>query len=479
LHVPLRWDYESFLQADSGVLTGNRTLFANVYQVPPGYFLLASRYGTQLHRYWDFDYPRLTELPSKNSEDKNSEDSIEKLRYTLDEAIRLRLRADVPVGCYLSGGVDSSTVLGIAATHQSEPIHAFTVAFDDEAYNEESIAREMAAHVGAHFQVLPFRQSDLAEHFADTIWHCETIVVNANAIARYLLNQTARKAGYKVVLTGDGSDGIFGSYRDFHQGMLHYNTQGQDRQTIEHLRKALKLNQPALEDAWLTEDNPTHPLNRVQRTLGFVPAGIAIVFKEAFKSRSFYSPAFLAQIAQRDAYRILLNQIDVQGQLTGRDPGHQSLYLWAKTVILNSQFRRLMDGVEMAHSIEGRVPFLDHKVVELVRHIPISLNIRGMTAKYALREAAQPFITDTVYRRKSHPFRAPPSTKKPNEAFFQFIQDTLRGSTMAQVPFYNQASVIQLLDKLPTMIDSERRGLDSVLMKMLSACILQERFKLV
>lgn len=450
-----------------------------MYQVPPGYFLLASRYGTQLHRYWDFDYPRLTELPSKNSEDKNSEDYIEKLRYTLDEAIRLRLRADVPVGCYLSGGVDSSTILGIAATHQSEPIHAFTVAFDDEAYNEESIAREMAAHVGAHFQVLPIRQSDLAEHFADTIWHCEMLVVNANATARYLLNQTAREAGYKVILTGSGSDDIFGGYKSFRQDMLCYNTQGQDEQMIEHLRETLKLKQPALEDSCLTEDKPTHPLNRVQRTLGFIPAWIAIVFKEVLKSRSFYSPAFLAQIAQRDAYRILLNQIDVQGQLTGRDPVHQSLYLWAKTVLLNSLFRRLAEGVEMAHSIEGRVPFLDHKVVELVRHIPISLKMRGMTEKYVLREAAQPFITDTVYHRKKHSFRAPPSTKKPNEAFSQFIQDTLRGSTMAQIPFYNEASVIQLLDKLPTMIDSERRGLDSVLMKMLSACILQERFELV
>ncbi|HDN25689.1 MAG TPA: asparagine synthase (glutamine-hydrolyzing) [Thioploca sp.] len=460
--VPAHWDYESFLQADNGVLTGNRTLFANVYQVPPGYFLLASRYGIQLHRYWDFDYPHLTELQFQKSEEY-----IEKLRDTLDEAVRLRLRGDVPVGCYLSGGLDSSTILGMATSHQSKPIHAFTVAFDDEAYNEEPIAREMAKQAGAHLHVIPVRQSDLAEHFADAIWHSEMLAVNANTVAKFLLSRAVRDAGYQVVLTGDGSDEIFASYGFFEKDMLRYNSEGQDEQTLKNRREELKRN-----------DNPessTQALKHIQRTLGFVPAWIEAVFKEHIKSRSFYSPAFMAQFAQHDAYRIFLNQIDIQGQLVGREPVHQSLYLWDKTILPNYLLRRLGDGIEMAHSISARLPFLDHKVVEFVRNIPVSFKISGMTEKYVLQEAARPFIIETI---ESRSFRAPPSILKPNNALHQLTQDTLCGSQMAKVPFYNQANVIQLLDELPTMTHSQRRGIDSVLMKMLSACILQERFKL-
>jgi asparagine synthase (glutamine-hydrolysing) len=461
--VPAHWDYESFLQADHGVLTGNRTLFANVYQVPPGYFLLASRYGIQLHRYWDFDYPHLTELPFQKREEYS-----EKLRDTLDEAVRLRLRADVPVSCYLSGGLDSSTILGMAARHQSEPIHAFTVAFDDEAYNEEPIAREMATYVGAHLHVIPVRQSDLAEHFAEAIWHNEMLAGNANIAAKFLLSRAVRDAGYQIVLTGDGSDEIFASYEFFKKDSLRYNSKQQDEH--QNLREALKLKHNPF-----NADSSTQALNHIQRTLGFVPAWIEAFFKAHLNSRSLYSEAFRVEFARHDAYRIFLNQIDIQKQLIGREPVHQSLYLWNKTILPNYLLRRVGDGIEMAHSIYGRLPFLDHKVVEFVRNIPVSFKIRGMTEKYVLQEAARPFIIETI---KSRSFRAPPSILKPNNALHQLTQDTLRGSQMTSVPFYNQAKVIQLLDELPTMAHSQLRGIDLVLMKMLSACIIQEQFKL-
>ena len=138
----------------------------------------------------------------------------------------------------------------------------------------------------------------------------------------------------------------------------------------------------------------------------------------------------------------------------------------------------LGDGVEMAHSIEGRLPFLAHKVVELVCNMPVALKIRGLTEKYVLR-AAKPFITDTMYNRQKHPFLAPPSTFNLHEALQQLVQDTLRSSLMASVPFYNHAAVINLLDQLPTMSESKRASTDVILMKMLSTCILQERFKLM
>jgi asparagine synthase (glutamine-hydrolysing) len=166
--------------------------------------------------------------------------------------------------------------------------------------------------------------------------------------------------------------------------------------------------------------------------------------------------------------------------LNGRDPLNKSLFVWAKSVLPNYILNLLGDRMEMAHSVEGRVPFLDHHVVECVCRAPVSLKlkIRGLSEKYLLREAAKPLITETVYRRQKHPFLAPPVTTVPTEQFHQMMQDTLRGPLLAALPFYDQKKVVALLDQLPAMADSDRMGWDPVLMSVLSACVVQERFRL-
>src|SRR6266478_3921966 len=115
-------------------------------------------------------------------------------RHALDEAVRLRLRADVPVGCYLSGGLDSCAVLGLAALHHAEPIRAFTLTFDRPDYDEGAIAREMADHAGADFQPIPLTQTDLADHFVDAVVQAETLASNAHGVAKYLLSRAVRDA---------------------------------------------------------------------------------------------------------------------------------------------------------------------------------------------------------------------------------------------------------------------------------------------
>jgi asparagine synthase (glutamine-hydrolysing) len=166
------------------------------------------------------------------------------------------------------------------------------------------------------------------------------------------------------------------------------------------------------------------------------------------------------------------------GQVAGREPVNQSLYLWSKAVLPSYVLTVLGDRMEMAHSVEGRLPFLDHHVVELVRDLPISQKIRGMTEKYVLREAARPVLTATVYGRHKHPFLTPPSALSPGERLHELVQETLRGSVMASVPFYDQAKVVALLDSLPALTDDARTAFDPILMVLLSACCLHERYKL-
>jgi asparagine synthase (glutamine-hydrolysing) len=187
---------------------------------------------------------------------------------------------------------------------------------------------------------------------------------------------------------------------------------------------------------------------------------------------------FRANVGEREGYHALLNDLDVHRQLAGRDPVHQSLYLWSKTLLPNYILAMLGDRMEMAHSIEGRVPFLDHHLVEVIRSQPVSQKIRGMTEKYVLREAVRDVITDTVYRRQKHPFLSPPATLNPTEKLNTLVQDTLRGPVLASIPFFDQKRIVRLLDSVDTMDEGSPVANDQVLMILVSACVLHERFHL-
>lgn len=165
-------------------------------------------------------------------------------------------------------------------------------------------------------------------------------------------------------------------------------------------------------------------------------------------------------------------------QLNGRDAVNQSLYLWSKSVLPNYILTMLGDRMEMAHSIEGRVPFLDHHVVETVCSLPVSQKIHGTTEKFVLREAARDVITDTIYRRQKHPFLSPPAILNRKGRLSMLIEDTLRGSTLASLPFFDQKKIIGLLDSIDTMDEGTRVVNDQVLMLLLSACVLHEGFHL-
>lgn len=134
--------------------------------------------------------------------------------------------------------------------------------------------------------------------------------------------------------------------------------------------------------------------------------------------------------------------------------------------------------MEMAHSIEGRVPFLDHHLVELMRSQPVTQKIRGATQKYVLRESVRNVITDTVYRRHKHPFLSPPATLNQQSRFNILLQDTLRSPILSSMPFFDRPKVLNLLDNLNKMDEPSRVANDQVLMTLLSACVLHHRFQL-
>jgi len=175
---------------------------------------------------------------------------------------------------------------------------------------------------------------------------------------------------------------------------------------------------------------------------------------------------------------VLLDHVNVSGKLAGRHPVNQSLYLWGRSVLPNYIISNLGDRMEMAHSVEGRVPFLDHKVVECAAKMPVGMKINGMTEKFVLREATRSVLTEEVYRRQKHPFLSPPSTLQTDGRLYALVQDTLRGPGVDAIGIYDRKKVVALLDSLPEMDDASRTRFDPALMTMLSYCLLQERFSL-
>ncbi len=192
--------------------------------------------GHRLHQYWDVDYPADADAPAPRSE----REYVQGFREVLEESVKTRLRADVPVGCYLSGGIDSCAVLGLAALHHNGPVRAYTLTFDGAQYDESAIAKEMALLAGADFHPIPITQADLAANFRDSVMQAELPCLNAHTVAKYMLSRAVRQNGYKVVLTGEGSDEILAGYPHFRRDMLLYHTAGQDPAEVARLMQQLE-----------------------------------------------------------------------------------------------------------------------------------------------------------------------------------------------------------------------------------------------
>ena len=188
------------------------TAFEGIHAVEPGQMVVVERRDGQLRvrtqKYWDLNFPRLSERGQPLAD----EEYIEALRHHFVEAIQLRLEADVPVACYLSGGIDSCSIMGIAAACQQSPVKAFTIGFDDTDYDETAIARQMAQAVNADQDILMVEGGQLYDHFARTIWHTERSIYNTFTVAKLLMSEHVNKSGYRVVVTGEGSDELFAGY---------------------------------------------------------------------------------------------------------------------------------------------------------------------------------------------------------------------------------------------------------------------------
>lgn len=471
LGIKLAIDEENFVQQINFFATPDGSLFKNIYQIQPAHFLIKSDFSAQpfIQNYWDFNYPKSDILLNNNTQDY-----ILGFREILKQSIGLRLKADVPVACYLSGGLDSCSILGIAQHLSSKPISSFTLTFEHADYDEAKQAEEMAAFVGSPYNPISISQDHIAHSMEDAVWHAERFMINGHGVAKYLLSKAVNKAGIKVVLTGEGSDEIFGGYAHFRQDKILYNDHisTQEKEALmEHLKNTNKVS-----NAIAYADTDNFDQNLLIRQLGFLPSWIRGFNTNKSKILEILATDTREKYASRDFASFALNRLDIANQIEGRDFLSRSLYLWSRLILPHYLLTVLGDRMEMAHSVEGRVPFLDHHLVNYVVQMPSELKIKDLTEKYALREAAKPFITKTIYERQKHPFLAPPAflAAKKN-AMAQLIEESLRGSALSNLAFINQKKVVNILDKYSDFSDDDKAKYDIILMALTSACMIQKR----
>lgn len=464
--VPAKWDDAAFFHSAQLQYTQpDRTLFKNVLQLKPGHFLIAKQGVVQTSCYWDMDYP-VEEMVCRSGDDAVSEFSV-----LFEESVALRLQADVDVCFHLSGGLDSSAVLGVAAARMSFAPHAFTVTFDHEGYNECAIAEETAEHLGAVFHPVHVTQDDLVHHLPEAVFHGEGLAINGHLTAKYLLNKAIRRGGFKVALTGEGADEVLAGYPHLRQDLFRLNKGNEAAAAQLEVTNGMSA---GIQIAF----GERLPTGAVEKALGYVPAFLEAKAAMGRRTSGVLSEDFKNDFSGNDSYADLISGLPVSSQLAGRHVVSQSSYIWSKTALANYILRTLGDAMEMSASVEGRLPFLDHVLFDFLRRLPVNLKIQGAVEKYILREGLKKRLTPRVYKRQKHPFMAPPVSRFAKSALSAFIGDSLSSKGFSDLRFFDQKKAMSLLDRLPSMPDQERTATEPVLMMMLTAHLLQERMRL-
>ena len=463
--VPARWDHDAVLQSLHVIMHRDRTLFASVRQVPPGHYLLFKGGALTIERYWAPDFP----IALGMRETRSDAELVQEVEEGLEEAIRLRLRSDVPVACYLSGGVDSSSVLGFATRRLHARVAAFTVSFHEHpAFDEDSVAGEMARFAGSDYHPVRVTNRDFADVFMDSVESCEGIQFNGHAPARYILSREVRRAGYKVVLGGEGSDELFLGYH-FAQRALQHSTARSPR-GIGLLARLFRA--PTEAQRFVAEVSPW--MGWATRLIGFPDDLLDDLVAKFRRVRRLIDPAFLAAARGRDPYREFLAQFDWRGQLLGREPVRQVIFFWLGSVFPN--YVLAAERLDMAHAVELRLPFLDHHLFDRMKRIPARRIFQANQNKHLLRRAVRPHATPRVYEGAKQPVFAPPSSLYKANPLTALLDDLLRSPRTGTLPFFDHREVVRFLDDVHAMPDDARGAFDPMLYMLASLSVLRARY---
>jgi len=425
------------------------TVFAGIDSLPPGHLLAREADGREiLHRYWDWTFPDAADTaPARYG--RSVEDATAELRALLIDAVRLQLRADVPVGAYLSGGLDSSGIVAMIRGFTDTPVRTFSVAFEDGEFDESAHQQAMVRHLGTEHTTLHCSRREIGEAFPRFVVHTETPVLRTAPVPLMLLSGAVRAHGYKVVLTGEGADEVFGGYDLFKEAKIR---RFWARQPGSRLRPRL------LERlyGYLAQS----PVRNPAFAQAFFGQGMQHLARPVFAHAPRWTTSqralglFSAELrAELQARAPCWNALDAWEARLPADIGRwsplaQDQYVEAKSLMAGYLLSAQGDRVAMANSIEGRVPYLDHRVIEFANRLPPSFKIRGMTEKYLLRRALADLLPQDILARTKQPYRAPDSASFfVDGAPLDYVAELLSPDAIRAAGYFDAEAVTRLFEK--------------------------------
>nr|MBP9088987.1 asparagine synthase (glutamine-hydrolyzing) [Kofleriaceae bacterium] len=416
-----------------------RTAFRSIRQLRPGELMTVTAHAVHKRTYWQPQFP-----PSVPMFEGSLDDAAHAVRAALDEATRLRIvRADVPVGCYLSGGIDSSLIAALGRKHQGATFHTFSLRFADAEYDETPYQRLMAEQLQTTHHEVVVQRRDIAAWLPDVVWHAERPLLRTAPAPMFGLAQLVAQTGIKVVLTGEGADEFFGGYDIFREGAVRrfwsrHPASPRGPRMLEQLYPYLQRS-PVAQRA-LAAQFFARNLDQAQQP-GFA-------HEPRFRATAALKRLFSAQLRDALGDRNANDQLlaTLPADIAAWAPLAQDQYVEMRTLLAPYLLAAQGDRMMMAHSIEGRFPFLDLEVMTLANSLPAAYKLNGLREKAVLKHLAGGLIPDQLIHRAKQPFRAPDAL-----AFVQdpppWLTEELRPEAIAAVGIFDAPTALALWAK--------------------------------
>lgn len=417
-----------------------RSVFRGVEALEPGTVLILQDGRITTRRYWDWNFPEGRIIGTRSADDYADE-----LRELLISAVRLQLRSDVPVGAYLSGGLDSSIITSIIKNFTDVPLRTFSLTFADAEFDESRHQVELVDYLRTNHTQIRCSSVDIGRAFPDTVWHTECPVVRTAPTPMMLLSGHVRAAGYKVVLTGEGADEVFGGYDIFKEAKVRRFMARQPRSRWR--ASILGRLYPYLEHS---------PAASPEFARRFFAEGIEHVSEPYFahvprwtttqRIGRFFSEDMLSATAGWNPYDALTATLP--NRIMHWSPMARDQYIEAHTLMSGYLLSSQGDRVGMANSIEGRFPFLDHRVIEFANALPPRYKLMGLAEKYLLRRSMRAHLPPSIGSRTKQPYRSPDAA-----SFFvsgkplDYVEDLLSETRVRAAGYFNPGSVRRLFEK--------------------------------